>query len=60
MSEKGRKITYKFNKNAYNFKTTQANAVIFLRQQACYLNYIYSFINFKIIRAFSTEIVVQS
>ena len=40
MSEKGQKITYKFNKNAYNFKTTQANAVIFLWQQACYLNYI--------------------
>ena len=30
MSEKGQKITYQFNKNAYNFKTTQANAVIFL------------------------------
>ena len=29
MSEKGQKITYKFNKNAYNFKTTQANAVFF-------------------------------
>ena len=27
MSEKGQKITYKFNKNAYNFKTAQANAV---------------------------------
>ena len=30
MSEKGQKITYKFNTNAYNFKTTQADAVIFL------------------------------
>ena len=29
MSEKGQKITYKINKNAYNFKKTQTNPVIF-------------------------------